>query len=209
MTKTSSSFPGGCPRDWFHQHLERGARRPNEEGRGANKQKYDEHSDNPSEIPLPTPTTIQSNSFQASLPALEGPGVSYSNRSAWPRSSKTWCRFEFCLCRLPPLGHPMGQDGFGRGLALWRVHGVLVPLREKGSHLAVVGCPLLFWSEFDLIGVVLVRQVDPLTIYYTVPDILGTACGRRNWVAYSRERRYSAVCRRGRGSRRIQHPGSH
>jgi hypothetical protein len=79
----------------------------------------------------------------------------------------------------------MGQNGFGRGLALWRVHGVLVPLREKGSHLAVVGCPLLFWSKFDLIGAVLVRQIDPLTIYNTAPDILGTACGRRNWVAYS------------------------
>jgi hypothetical protein len=79
----------------------------------------------------------------------------------------------------------MGQNGFGRGLALWRVHGVLVPLREKGSHLAVVGCPLQFWSKFDLIGAVLVRQIDPLTIYNTAPDILGTACGRRNWVAYS------------------------
>src|ERR1035441_9072988 len=128
---------------------------------------------------------IQSNSFQASLPTFEGPGTSSSKRSAWPRTSKTLCQFEVRLCRLTSLGYPMGQDGLGRGPALWRVHGVLVPLREKGSHLAVVGCPLLFWSKFDLIGVVLVRQIDPLTIYYTAPDILGTACARLHWAALS------------------------
>src|ERR1017187_4155254 len=60
---------------------------------------------------------------------------------------------------LIPLGHPEGQDGFGCGLTLGRVHGVLVPLGEKICHLPVVVRPSRFGGQLDLVVLVLLGQI--------------------------------------------------